>query len=220
MVDYNYISKVVRKLELFFVKENGGRFDGTTYSLILFIPVIRFEGRYKYELILSAKSFDKYSRKEIISNIFMWLNSTLEEDEVKIIESIIVANTNSPFVKNMNFVIPIKEGIRELDNFSVGGVTIHHGILVFSNLLKKMKEGNAIAAKLKDSRIINMGVEKIDENQNIHYYTGKGLRELFAPNRNDEEKKKGEAIKNKGKDYLIENNYYDTINIDEIIEIE
>ena len=209
-----------RELELFFIRENENRLNGSSYSLILFIPVIRHEGKYKYELILSAKSFDKYSRKEIISKIFMWLNDKLEAGEIEIIESIIVANTNSPFVKNMNFVIPIKEGIRELDNFSVGGVTIHHGVLVFSNLLRKLKQGNAIAAELKDSRTINMGIDKIDEDLNIYFYTGKGLRELFAPNRSDAEKAEGEVIKEKGKDFLTEHNYYDTINIDEILEIK
>ena len=131
-----------------------------------------------------------------------------------------VTNTNSPFVKNINFIIPVREGIRELDNISVGGVTIHHGVLIFSNLLKKLKPGSAIAAELIDSRIINMGIDVIDKDLNIYFYTGKGLRELFAPNRSDEEKRKGEEIKEKGKDYLVENSYYDTISINEIAEIK
>lgn len=220
MVDFNYISKIVRELELFFILENNNRLDGSTYSLILFVPLNRQEGRYKYNLILSAPQFDKYTRKEIISKIFGWLSNKITQKDLENIESVIVVNSSSPFIRSLDFIIPYKDGIKELDNISVGEVTIHHGILVFSNLLKKLKPGNAIRAELNDNRIINMGIYDIDENLNIYFYTGKGLMELFPNNQSDAEKTEADRIKAIGRDFLIANNYIDTININEISEVK
>ncbi len=168
---------------------------------------------------MSAKRFDIYSRKKIIADILSWFNQTLSKQEAEKIESVVVANSNSPFVKNIDFIIPIKQGIKELDSISVGGVDIHYGILVYSNLLTKLIPGNAITAKLKDGQTINMGVDIIDKDLNIYYYTGKGLRELFAPGRNEEQIENAKKIKEKGKDYLLENFYYGSINLGEITEM-
>lgn len=216
MVDYDYIFKVVRTLELFFIKENESKLDGSTYNFILFIPVVRGEKQYKYELILSAEKFDSYGLKELITKLMYWLNDNLKKEEANLIQSIIVAHTKSPFARNINLVVPVHDGIKEINNLSIGDTNIEYGILVFSKLLKKLKEGNAVAAELNDSRIINMGVDEIDENLDIHYYTGKGLRELFPING---KKENTPILQDEGKDYLIKNGYYDTINLSNIAQI-
>ncbi len=90
--------------------------------------------------------------------------------------------------------------------------------MVFSNLLKKLRPGRAITVELIDGRIVNMGVDEIDEDLNIHFYTRKGLDELFDPNRNEEEVRRGEEIKQRGKDYLTVNQYFDVININDILK--
>ncbi len=219
MVDSAYISKVVRALEHYFIYKNGFSFDGSTYELILFTPSHRGEVHSKYELYLSAAEFDKYPRKEITTDIFYWLKDVLDAEEFQKIRSIVVPYSTWPIVKKLNFLMPTRDGIREIDNVLVGDFLIDYGILVYSNLLKKLKSGSAITAKLKDRRVINMGIDKIDKNMNISFYTGKGLRELFHTKKSGKEKKKLEEIKAKGEDYLIKNHYYDVINLNDIVDI-
>lgn len=220
MVETDYLQKVVRELELFLIELCGFRFDGSHYSMILFIPLLRKSGQYKYNLILSSVVFDRYSTKEIISEIFKFLSKKLSSEEANKIESIVIANSNSPFVKNLNFLNPIKSGITEYNDLEVGSVKIHRGILIYSNLLQKLKENNAIHVELRDGKLISMGIKRINKNLNIVFYTGKGLRELFSNNRTEEEKEKARLVLEKSEEELKAEKYLDEISLNEIKEVK
>lgn len=56
---------------------------------------------------------------------------------------------------------------------------------------------HAGAMQLKNGRTVNYGVIKLTDNEVI-YYTGKGLREIWKPNMTDEEKKLADQLKEIG----------------------
>ncbi len=56
-------------------------------------------------------------------------------------------------------------------------------------MLFKVNVGHAGVMTLKDGTKVNYGVKRItNDMQTMVYYTGKGLREMFKPNMNEEEK--------------------------------
>ncbi|GAB4258181.1 MAG: hypothetical protein Kow0079_15410 [Vicingaceae bacterium] len=62
-----------------------------------------------------------------------------------------------------------------------------------------LRFNHAGAMQLKDGRIINYGVIRLTDNE-VVYYTGKGLREIWKPNMNEEEKKRAEELKKIGEE--------------------
>ena len=132
MVEKKYIQKVVRQLDRYYIKKSNSTLDGSSYAFMLFIPtnLHQIDRNIKYDLILCAKKFDKYPTKELINEIISWLDGNLEKNESIKISSVIIANSNSPFARNVDFVMPIKEDIKILENIYVGNVTINYGILV------------------------------------------------------------------------------------------
>ena len=62
------------------------------------------------------------------------------------------------------------------------------------------------AMRLKDGTTINYGViERFGDR--VLYYTGKGLREMWAPNMTEEQKQIAETLKGKDKQELIESGH-------------
>jgi hypothetical protein len=60
----------------------------------------------------------------------------------------------------------------------------------------KVKEGHAGVMTLKDGTQMNYGVKRITQNMSkIIFYTGKGLREMFKPDMNEDEKANAEQLK-------------------------
>lgn len=73
--------------------------------------------------------------------------------------------------------------------------------------IKILKENHAGALILKDGTTINYGVIRI-EGDNLIYYTGKGLRELWSPNLSFEERERVKIYREeKNIQKLIELNY-------------
>ena len=65
--------------------------------------------------------------------------------------------------------------------------------------MKKLKPGNSISVELKESRIRNIKIESIDSDQNIYFYTEKGLAELLNFDSTISVKKKNKTLLDKGK---------------------
>lgn len=56
---------------------------------------------------------------------------------------------------------------------------------------------HAGAMQLKDGRTVNYGVIRLSDNE-VVYYTGKGLREILKPNMTEDEKKLADQLKKIG----------------------
>jgi len=60
--------------------------------------------------------------------------------------------------------------------------------------IELLRENHAGAMMLKDGTTLNYGVIRLSENE-VVYYTGKGLREMWKPNMTDEERKRAEELR-------------------------
>lgn len=61
-----------------------------------------------------------------------------------------------------------------------------------------LQSNHAGAMQLKDGRTVNYGVIRLTDNE-IIYYTGRGIRDIWKPNMTDEEKKFADQLKKIGK---------------------
>lgn len=60
----------------------------------------------------------------------------------------------------------------------------------------KIKENHAGVMTLNDGTKANCGAIRVTQNMSkLIYYTGKGLREMFKPDMNEDEKRKAEELK-------------------------
>lgn len=216
MVEQNFIFRIVKELEHYLIALNNYTFNGSGYATILFIPVTRHNERVKFNIILSASEFDRYSRKKTISEIYDWLRNKIGEESSARIESLIIVNSNSPFVRKINFIIPYQDEIRELVDIEIGGVKIYRGFLISTNISKNLMINSAVTATLDDNQVINMGIKYIDENLVIEYYTGQGLRELFPRDGDKAKLDKATKLKKKGDEFLYKNQYLAKIPLSKI----
>lgn len=74
--------------------------------------------------------------------------------------------------------------------------------------------------QLKDRRTVNYGVIRVTDNE-VVYYTGKGLREMFKPNMKEEEKRHAEELKRickekNGEQKLINSEHIAVTKLDDI----
>ena len=82
---------------------------------------------------------------------------------------------------------------------------------------------HAGAMQLKDERTVNYGVIRLTDNEVI-YYTGKGLREILKPNMTDEEKKLADQLKKigeseNGEQKLIDSEHIAITKFDDIARV-
>jgi len=63
--------------------------------------------------------------------------------------------------------------------------------------IELLRVNHAGAMQLKDGKAVNYGVIRIDEEELV-YYTGKGLSEMWKPNMNEEEKIIAEKLRRIG----------------------
>ena len=84
----------------------------------------------------------------------------------------------------------------------------------------KVKENHAGIMTLIDGSVHNYGVIRITQNMNeMVYYTGKGLREIFKPNITNEEKQISEHLKTMTENDLIKSGHVAKIKLAEVKEL-
>ena len=72
----------------------------------------------------------------------------------------------------------------------------------------KVKEGHAGVMTLKDGTTMNYGTIRVTRNMSkVIFYTGKGLRELFKSDMNEEEQANAEQLKKLDEKILIKMGY-------------
>jgi hypothetical protein len=86
--------------------------------------------------------------------------------------------------------------------------------------IELLRFNHAGVMQLKDGRIVNYGVIRINDKE-VVYYTGKGLREMWKPNMNDVEKKLAEKLikigeEEYGEQKLIKSEYIAVTPLDQI----
>ena len=225
MVDTSltYIHKLLRQLEKFLLEKNRFQLLGETYDLILLIPSDRYSTDIKYSLVVSAKTLDDTHQKEVIKDLLTHFKETLESNEYNSITRINVINTQDPLVKNLKMMFGFREEAFELNDITVGGIKINFAYLIKSLILDKLIEGKALKLEIVDPEgnisDISAGIIRIEQDFNVVYYTGKGLRELWKPDMSNEEQEHAQSIKNLPERYLIENHFVAKRRLDDIIRV-
>ncbi len=168
------ISKVLRRLERYFLSINNFSLDGKSYDLMLVIPSISsLEERYTW--ILSYSKLNSLDTQKITVEIFTDLRSSLSAKEYRTLESIQILNTETPFVKNVNFMFPFKQNTIELNDIAISGLQVNQGLILRSQLLQNLKRFKEITIYLET------GIRKImpismDKDFNIMHFTERGLQ--------------------------------------------
>lgn len=86
-----------------------------------------------------------------------------------------------------------------------------------------LRVNHAGAMQLKDGRTVNYGVIRVMEDE-IVYYTGKGLREMWKPNMTEEEKEIADKLRKikeeeNGEQMLIHSEHIAVTKFDDIARI-
>ena len=89
--------------------------------------------------------------------------------------------------------------------------------------IELLRFNHAGAMQLKDGRTVNYGVIRTTDNE-VVYYTGKGLREMWKPTMTEDEKKLAEQLRQigeqeNGEQKLMESGHIAVTPFDEIARI-
>ena len=85
----------------------------------------------------------------------------------------------------------------------------------------KVKEGHAGVMTLKDGTQMNYGVIRVTQNlSKLIFYTGKGLREMFKPEMNEEEKAIAEELKKLDEKILMKSGHVSEMLLTNIKEMK
>lgn len=181
MVDSIFFRKVLNRLEKYLIRKSDYRLLGETYDLILLVPSDNYAANTSYSVILSSRIFDPQSQKDIIKDIFVFLNDNLLIGEYNRISRINIVNSGDSLVKNINFAFKFRNMFFEIVDFPIGGVKIDNAILVKSLILDRLVINNAVSIRLVNGTSINVGIIRIEEDYSVICYTAEGLREFRKP---------------------------------------
>ena len=222
MVKTNLIDKILKRLEKYIIRKNDFHLVGDNFDLVLFVPSDKYLSDTKYSLLISAKKLDNFKQKEVIKDLLTDFKEALNPDEYNAISRLNILHSEDPLVKNLKFVFAYRQPIIEINDIPVGGVNIDYAFLARSLTLDKLIENHALILEIKNSdnqiETINAGIIRIDNNYDVVYYTGQGLREILKP-KNDEQKAKSAMLKTQNESYLVQNNYISKIKLDNIVNV-
>jgi len=221
MVDSKFIFRVLKQLEKYLLRKSDFQL-GNDYDLILFVPPDRYTLG-KFSLILSAQKLNNPTQKEGITELLNYFKDSLSQEDYSAISRVNIFHTAEPFVKNMKLVFWTRQEILEIRDYPLGGVNIEFAYLVKSLVLDKLIPNQAVNMEIinekNESESISAGIIKIQENYNVVFYTGKGLREIYKQDMTVDEKQTAEQLKAKPEEYLIEHQYINKVSIDKILKI-
>lgn len=171
------------------------------YTLYIFAPEISYEYR-----ILNF---------EVHQNTLKAYFFTLATKQVEI-DTIDISNNTDLYI---NYLNKIKETnvLKSAIQLLVNQVQLRRDYKT-EPIRDKIVIGQARVGVLNNNDKINVGWIRI-ENDEVIYYTGKGLREIWKPNMTEEERNKAEQLKSKTETELIKLNYIERRKINDFKDI-
>lgn len=219
MVGLQFIQKILKGLEKYLIARNNFHLLGDNYNLILFVPSDKVLSDTKYTLLISAIQLNNLNHKDVIAELLSYFKEILNFEEYKTISRLNILHSEDPFVKNLSFVFPMRERVIEIHEITIGGVKLDFAYLVKSLVLDKLVANRAVVMDLINGQRMNAGIIRIEDNFDVVYNTGKGLREIWKPNMTNEEKIKAEELKLKSEEFLIQHQYIMKTPLEEIDRI-
>jgi hypothetical protein len=214
------MQRVLKGLEKYLIRKNSFKLEGANYDMIMLIPSDKYSPDAKYSLLLSAKHLNASSHKDVIKELLYGFKEELSPEEYTTLSRINVLHTEDPFVRNVKFMFGFRQEVTEINGMVIGGVEIDFAYLLRSLVLDKLKEEAALTIEVKNAigtvDTIHAGIIRMEANFELVYYTGKGLKEIWKPNTEDE---KAQALRKEQESFLLQNGYIARTKIDDIIRI-
>lgn len=223
MVETKFIHTVLKRLEKYLVRKNDFQLNGENYDMILFIPSDRYQSNNKFSLLISYNRLNNLNQKDVIKELLTDFKEVLRFEEYNSISRLNIIHSEDPFVKNLKFVFAFREQIFEINDIPIGGVQIDFAYLVKSLVLDKLVSNRTLTLEIlaadNSRQTINAGIIRIEQNFDVVYYTGKGLREIWKQDMTDKDKENAEYLKKQSEGYLIQKQYISKTNLDRIIKV-
>jgi len=173
------LNKIVTNLEKYLIVKSNFKLIGNNYDLIFFVANDDNLLNSTYSLVISAKTLNRYTEKDILMDLFQLLKDNLTPAEYTSVYKLNVIHTSDPFVKNMNFIFePFKEKrkITEIIDLSIGSVYIQYGYLLKSLILDNLFQNKNVTILLKDDSQLKTKIVGIQNNFKVE--TSDGIIEL------------------------------------------
>ena len=215
-----FMQRVLRGLEKYLIRKNSFKLEGANYDMIMLIPSDRYSPYARYSLLISAKHLNESIHRDVIKELLYSFKEDLSPDEYTAVSRINVLHTEDPFVRNTKFMLGFRQEVTEINGMVMGGVEIDFAYLLRSLVLDKLREGATLTMEVKSAigtvETILARIIRIEASFELVYYTGKGLREMWKPNEEDE---KAQALKQEPESFLLQNGYIARTNFDDIMRI-
>lgn len=143
MVKNIIISKVIKQLEKYFLKQSGFALDGETYSMIL-LEYLEGMTHYRYALRVSNPIWDSEDIGQTIQELSSELRTNLPQEIYSSLYSTIPVKSTSNLVKYMQEQVFSESEITMLNNINAGNVEIEKGYLIKSIRLERLVIGKKV----------------------------------------------------------------------------
>jgi hypothetical protein len=148
MVNQPILSAIIRRLELYLLRQNDYRLTGESYDLILFVEA-GWPGKQEYNLLLSARLLDNRSQREVIHALLSDFRRIPSYQEFAVISGLTILKSTSQFVRDakrvFSFRTSFSKPVVEVSGYELelSDEPSRRGLFVRSTLLEQLK-ANAI----------------------------------------------------------------------------
>lgn len=160
MVEQTILQELIRRLEIFFLKEKSYELTGETYDLMLFVRTA-WPYQTAYNLLLSAQMLDRRSQRNIIHELLVDFRENVRPyGDFQLIAGLNIIRSDSDLVKNTKrqFLHRTSEN-QPIIEVQVGygpnsdEEPLRPGLFVRSFILEKLKAGDEVVLRVKPQGI-------------------------------------------------------------------
>jgi hypothetical protein len=166
MVNQPILDAVIRRLELYFLRENNYRLTGESYDMILFVEA-GWYGNREYDLLLSAKLFDNRSQRNVIHTLLTDIRSIPSYQGFHLLSGLNILKSDSKLVRNtrqtFNFRTSFSKPVIEVTGYDLelGDEPSRGGLYVRSTLLEQLKENEIVEIQFSSDGGLSNQVQTI-----------------------------------------------------------
>ena len=197
MVNRPLLEAIIRRLELFFLKENNFQLEGKSYDLILFMDA-GWRGSNEYNLLLSAQLLDSRSQREVIHTLLSDFRRIPSYPEYHVLAGLTILKSTAQVVRQaqqtFRYRTSVDNPLVEVAGFEVdlGDEPARGGLFARSVLLEQLKANAVLEVQFStdggiSSQVRTIQVGYIDQAMTLHgtlvrYTADHSYQATVAPN--------------------------------------
>lgn len=178
MVNRPLLEAIIRRLELFFLKENNFQLQGKSYDLILFMDA-GWRGNNEYNLLLSAQLLDSRSQREVIHTLLSDFRKIPSYQEYHVLAGLTILKSTAQVVRQaqqaFRYRTSIDSPLIEVAGFEVdlGDEPSRGGLFARAVLLEQLKANAVLEVQFStdggiSSQIRTIQVGHVDQDMTLH----------------------------------------------------